>query len=143
MSISFDFKPLVDQRKTVKQELQNRVNDLMYKHSFEMFNRILKRTPYCTGAMMEGWTYEPHTSTKGWVIIEIGNSVPYAKYVNDGTVESDGNFAVEISLHETLQNLNRDLRRPNFPILKDNKPQPPRAQSLGRVKGAECKDDKK
>lgn len=133
--INFDFSALVKDKQKIAPALQNRANELIYKHSIEMYKRMLKRTPVDTGNMIESWEYDTRLSSRGWAIVNIENTAEYAIYVNDGTVDSDGNFLVELSLNETLQNLKRDLLKPRRAgqLLDTKEPRPPRAIAIGQV----------
>lgn len=142
MSITFDFSALEVQKRNIKPAMQAKVNNLIFKHSVELYKRYLKRLPYCTGFLIKSADIDFKYDSRGWAFVNIDNDAVYAKWIEDGTVDSDGNFALALSISETTQNLKRDLARPSSNLLKTKRKQPPRAESLGNITSGECKNPK-
>jgi len=109
--IDINFTALATTAKTIKEELQDDVNDLIVDNSLELNKRILRRTPVRSGTLLDGWEYDVDYNSDGWAVSHITNEVDYAEYVENGTVNMDGKHMVAISLQEIDTKLDNDIRR--------------------------------
>jgi len=141
MSISIDFSVLEKQKKNIKPAMVTAVNNIIYRHTPDLIERWVKRLPYCTGKLIKGVDLEFHINSKGFAYVDIFNDVEYAAYIEDGTVDSDGNHALAIAIYETSQNISRDLAKKGTKILKRKRVAKPRATAISKIKHGACKND--